>query len=315
MIKILLFLLLIVSNNCEAQKVTALPADSSPTADDLMMTVDDVSGTPTSKKVLLSDLKTLMNSGSSGSQWITTTGVGIGTYSNVGIGTINATSLLLVTSTANNDLFKVEDNGPNDTSPFVISKDGYVGIGTTNPTSDFHTFNFSDGAITSVALGSSLNWIFSVDKDNDQTNEINYIQFRRNNSTTDNWTIGQNGANGGNLNISNAGNDFGGTRYLVIQTGTGNIGIGENNANPAASLDLSTTDNQDILIVEDNGDGDPSPFIIKADGAVGIGTTIPPDKVYVVGTVNATTGYKVGNISGITSGTCSHWTLGLCDTP
>jgi hypothetical protein len=37
-------------------KVTALTADTAPTNDDLVMTVDDVAGTPTSKKVVLSNM-------------------------------------------------------------------------------------------------------------------------------------------------------------------------------------------------------------------------------------------------------------------
>lgn len=56
-----ILMLLLVSTPVFAAdtKVTALSADTAPTATDVIMVVDDVSGTPTSKKVSLSDLDSL----------------------------------------------------------------------------------------------------------------------------------------------------------------------------------------------------------------------------------------------------------------
>ena len=55
------------------------------------------------------------------------------TAGNVGIGTSTPNAELVVSSTAANDLFKIEDSGPGDTTPFVINSDGNVGIGTPSP--------------------------------------------------------------------------------------------------------------------------------------------------------------------------------------
>lgn len=59
LLAILMLLLVPVSAFAADTKVTALSADTAPTATDLIMVVDDVSGTPTSKKVALSDLDSL----------------------------------------------------------------------------------------------------------------------------------------------------------------------------------------------------------------------------------------------------------------
>ncbi|NCO61869.1 NYN domain-containing protein, partial [Candidatus Kaiserbacteria bacterium] len=52
---------------------------------------------------------------------------------NVGIGTTSPSALLHLSSTAAQDLFRIDDNGPGDTSPFVIDQNGNVGINTTSP--------------------------------------------------------------------------------------------------------------------------------------------------------------------------------------
>lgn len=59
LLAILMLLLMPVVAFAADTKVTGLSADTAPTATDLIMVVDDVSGTPTSKKVALSDLDAL----------------------------------------------------------------------------------------------------------------------------------------------------------------------------------------------------------------------------------------------------------------
>lgn len=53
------------------------------------------------------------------------------TTDNVGVGTTTPTALLNVSSTAAQDILRVDDNGSGDTSPFVVLSDGNVGVGTT----------------------------------------------------------------------------------------------------------------------------------------------------------------------------------------
>ena len=59
LLAILMLLLMPTAAFAADTKVTALSADTAPTATDVIMVVDDVSGTPTSKKVALSDLDAL----------------------------------------------------------------------------------------------------------------------------------------------------------------------------------------------------------------------------------------------------------------
>ena len=65
--KLIIFsiVLMLMCSCAEAQqiKITALPADTSPTTDDLVMTVDGPSGIPANKKVTLGNFRTLMLAG------------------------------------------------------------------------------------------------------------------------------------------------------------------------------------------------------------------------------------------------------------
>ncbi len=52
---------------------------------------------------------------------------------NVGINTAAPSARLEVSTTTAQDIFKVNDNGAGDTTPFVINSDGNIGIGSSNP--------------------------------------------------------------------------------------------------------------------------------------------------------------------------------------
>jgi len=76
---------------------------------------------------------------------------------NLGIEGSAPTALLDIISTKSQDLFKVQDNGASDSTPFVIDSTGNVGIGTPIPTAQnanyiFHIFN---NANTNRALAQS----------------------------------------------------------------------------------------------------------------------------------------------------------------
>ncbi len=75
---------------------------------------------------------------------VTNGNVGIGTWTaangalsviggNVGIGTNTTHAMLEMTGNGAKELFRANDSGPNDISPFVIASSGNVGIGTTAP--------------------------------------------------------------------------------------------------------------------------------------------------------------------------------------
>lgn len=160
----------------------------------------------------------IASSGTGGlSQWLTTN-VGIGTWDNVGIGTVTPIATLNISSTANQDLFRIDDNATNDLSPFIVNKDGNVGIGTNN--TETAKLLVMGG---NVGLGT---WI------PDQALDVK-----------------------GTVIIS------------------GNLGVGTLQTN--STLTVASTLAQDMFRVDDNGAGDPSPFIIDQGGNVGIGTTTP----------------------------------------
>ena len=52
---------------------------------------------------------------------------------NIGIGTVSPLAVLHLVSTSTSDLFRIDDDGSGDTTPFLVDQDGNVGVGTTTP--------------------------------------------------------------------------------------------------------------------------------------------------------------------------------------
>ena len=83
----------------------------------------------------------------------------------------------------------------------------------------------------------------------------------------------------------------GGT-YIYPTTLSDNVGLGF--TNPSAFLHIASTASQTLFRVDDNGDGDTSPFLIDASGNVGIGKTNPAYPLDVVGNLNVSSCLAVG---------------------
>lgn len=150
---------------------------------------------------------------------------------NVGIGTVSPNAILNVVSTANVPQFRVDDDGANDASPFVVDANGNVGIGTSVTQTDKLLVMGGN-----VGIGT---WVPSTTFD---------VQ--------------------GGVNIS------------------GNVGIGTFVApNQSALLNIATTNNQTLFRIDDNGIGDPTPFIVDANGNVGVGTLNPSASLNVGGNI------------------------------
>jgi hypothetical protein len=62
---------------------------------------------------------------------------------------------------------------------------------------------------------------------------------------------------------------------------TGNVTVTTNSANPAVTI--TQTGSGNAFVVEDSTSPDSTPFVIAADGSVGIGTTSPSQKLSVIG--------------------------------
>jgi len=154
----LLFLLLTTNVYAADTKITALTADTSPTTDDLVATVDNPGGTPTNKKVTLSDIKTLVTttptittsltmSDAANIILNTTTGSKIGTATTQKLGFYNSTPIvqptgnvctalqnlgLVASCTENAGTGGWTDGG---TNVYLTTTSDNVGIGTTTPNS------------------------------------------------------------------------------------------------------------------------------------------------------------------------------------
>lgn len=105
---------------------------------------------------------------------------------------------------------------------------------------------------------------------------------------------------------------------LYPTSATGNFGIGESATTPTAILNVASTAAQDLFRVDDNGNGDVSPFVINLIGAVGIGTSLPTslNSNYILTVQGDVNGARVGAMYNPNSGTSSQsrWEVRTLDS-
>jgi hypothetical protein len=139
----------------------------------------------------------------------------------------------------------VEDSTSPDNTPFVIASDGNVGIGTFATDRGIITIKQSSGSDNTkglVILNSGMGISNRIWADS---------------SNASRWDSGSSGT--GNILLNGDGG-----------TSAGNVSIGSTAAN--ALLAVSSKAAKDLFLVEDNGAGDSTPFVIDSVGNVGMGT-------------------------------------------
>lgn len=202
---------------------------------------------------------------------------------NVGIGTFTGVGLLTLSSTDANNLFRVDDNGPGDTSPTLIDTNGNVAIGTTAAAEQLHVTGGAGGATIAKFQRNSGADAFVALNGNGGNPQLNFDGALG----TSIWSAGVlTGTNGFAIQKSSA-VGLNTNPGIVIDT-NGNVGLGTFASN--AILDISSTAAQDLFRINDNGVGDTSPFVVDMAGNVGIGSVAPGTSLDVQGTIRASTG-------------------------
>ena len=236
-------------------------------------------------------------------------------------GTTSA-DMVRITQTGSGNALLVEDETNPDTTPFVVSASGSVGIGTTNPEEELHvSVDQNSGTVIRVEnnfIGNSAN--ASVRVSSASTTVILSVHNPSRTGTKYGITQGGygelslNGGNGLLVGTQNASplilgtND---TEALRIDSSQ-RVGIGT--TNPTSKLHvlgntlvtgvstiLSNSSTEafritqlgtgNALVVEDETNPDSTPFVVTGIGSVGIGTTNPVAPIHISYTNNSATNY------------------------
>jgi hypothetical protein len=226
---------------------------------------------------------------------------------------------LRITQRGTGEALRVEDATNPDSSPFVINKDGSVGIGTADPGAKLHVDSGSTGW---------AKWGASIAS-------ASYMSFVRGGTSTE---VGYIGTDGGGILAGGTGDNFGirsegdlllmaGSAERARITGSGRVGIAT--ASPGAMLDINTSGSTSVTlysaefqsssgttnagrvlfsqgstyamaiaptgtsgttgridfqyITRSTGAVSTTPLSIRGDGNVGIGTTSPSKRLHVSG--------------------------------
>jgi hypothetical protein len=196
------------------------------------------------------------------------------------IGGNTSTDALRITQEGAGNALVIEDSTNPDATPFVVTADGSVGIGTAPSTGvKLDVVGGIRSALLNIIDGAAATYRFLA------LNTNNVARWHV--GTTDDAESG-----------SNAGSNFflhrwsdNGTfleRVLHISRSTGNIGI--NTTSPTARLTVAHNDSTDAvritqtgsgnaLVVEDSANPDATPFVVTADGKVGVEVQPPSGSV------------------------------------
>lgn len=218
-----------------------------------------------------------------------------------------ADAAVRITQTGAGEAFRVEDDTSPDSTPFVITADGRVGIGTTSVSSNALTVGgitallstvntsgqilASGGITTTIASGTAVPLIIQ----NNGTGNSFVVNDEA--GDTSPFVITADGSVGIKVaspiysldvaGITRSVSSSGTAALLIQNNGTGGAALFQNttsSTNPCVNVDargtadavrITNTGSGNSFVVEDEANPDASPFVIDSAGRIGIGTSSP----------------------------------------
>jgi cytoskeletal protein CcmA (bactofilin family) len=213
------------------------------------------------------------------------------------IDTYGTTDALRITQRGTGNVLLVEDETNPDSSPFVVTNSGYVGIGTTSPITNLHIKGEKTepvvGGISQLLLSnSSLSapWMrFGVSMRNGDYNPITQlgdqsIFFSGNgvaNSLSSNFTI----APWTTAVYAGMRMTYDGKIGIGTATPTGTLHVNASSTSPAVKITQAGSTGYALYVEDESGDN--TPTVIDYQGHMGIGTTTPNKELTVNGSISS----------------------------
>ena len=162
-----------------------------------------------------------------------------------------STDLVRITQTGSGNALVVEDSTNPDSTPFVVTNSGGVGIGTTSPTYKVDIIDVDPQFRVSATTNNRAFRIYPGSGTIEAENTTFYLN-----------------------RVSNT--------NILLGFGGGNTGVGTISS-PTAKLHINNTGTSNSLLVEDSTNPDSTPFVVDNSGNVGIGLTGTTYKLDVAG--------------------------------